>query len=44
MLHTLINKILNVNIIKWHPTLLFLVYREYIYVSSYVGMGVRRKY
>ena len=42
MLHTLINKILNVNIMEWHPTLLFLVYREYD--SSYVGMGVRRKY
>ena len=42
MVHTLINKILNVNIMEWHPTLLFLVYREYD--SSYVGMGVRRKY
>ena len=42
MLHTLINKILNVNSMEWHPTLLFWVYREYD--SSYVGMGVRRKY
>ena len=38
MLHTLINKILNVNIMEWHPTILFWVYREYD--SSYVGMGV----
>ena len=42
MLHTLINKILHVNIMEWHPTWLFWVYREYD--SSYVGMGVRRKY
>ena len=42
MLHTLKNKILNVNIMELHPTLLFWVYR--VYDSSYVGMGVRRKY
>ena len=42
MLHSLINKILHVNIMEWHPTWLFWVYREYD--SSYVGMGVRRKY
>ena len=43
-LHTLINKILHLNIMEWHPTLLFCVYREYD--SSYVGLGVRlrRKY
>ena len=29
MLHTLKNKILHVNIMEWHPTLLFWVYREY---------------
>ena len=38
MLHTLINKILNLNIMEWHPTILFWVYREYD--SSYVGIGV----
>ena len=38
MLHTLINKVLNVHIMEWHQALLVWVYREYD--SSYVGMGV----